>query len=64
MTWNKLEMESVKIYAIYCKHVQTTPLLKFRRQILQGFMSKRQVTASNRTSSSMEMKEKRLRSDK
>jgi len=39
-------------------------LLKFRRRILQGFMKKRQVTVSDRSSNSMEMKEKWLRSDK
>ena len=33
-------------------------LLKFRRRILQGFMKKRQVTVSDRSSNSMEMKEK------
>jgi len=49
MMWNKLKMESVKAYVIYCKHVQRIPLLKFRRKILQGFMNKRQVTVSNRT---------------
>lgn len=31
---------------------------QFRRQILQGFMNKRQVTVSDRSSNSMEMKEK------
>jgi len=33
-------MESVKTYVIYCKHVQRIPLLKFRRQILQGLWTK------------------------
>jgi hypothetical protein len=56
--WNKLKIEYDKAYVIYCKHGQRPPLLKFRRQILQGFMNKRQVIVSNSSSNSVEMKEK------